>query len=774
MSSEPYTHIEQDYIVPDGGDGLPTYDDLAAQNGPNSRFGRWRGWIEKRAAERYNDLTLEERERRRERGWGNEDGNSQVIVPPGGLPAFVNQPPTPGPTNLYIQTSGLSINDAPPVPHIPDLSDSPLPPLPFISQQLSPTHLKINHFGSRFLPHTTSQIRCILPLLSDKLLLIGHDEGLSVLDMFPQEWSEAGGINVKGPDEAQSRLIWQGESVYQMTILEMEDIGDDIPQGVVLALVGPEAESSSGKDCSEAPRSLRMYNLASLTSLAKWAVAQKGARPLKLHRPSNWQAQQTPTKKHRPQSSIARGLKSLIDVPHPNHSPEPNTSSYHTLLSPSSSSSGPNLLGRRSPSPVRGSPIRQNSDESSWDVVEDLPLRWATDFVPLATAGSRLAGASVLSYAIWTDENRKGRGGQLLAIATKYNILLYETPKGERAFRFVKEFYTPLQPRNISFFQQSVQEVTRSTSDAGPGRFQSHRRSDSAGTLRAVESRNSASNTLNYGTQLSLFVVFDKKAGWIRLADSAVGEIDLYDDKGAENLYSHTNGRDTLTASTLRSKARLSFDIHGSASKWVPITRCEVPIPGQTDGTRKIHFLTRGKKTHITACPLPTQSALYAPLHVVQWHAFPKHISVRVCEPPASDDRADTPFLQLVAFGQNGIEVQELPLAFLSTGKGKSRALFDDPVWVEEDLGGEAGFLSVGGHWDQIHRLLRPGLQRSYSATSDMSGYSFNSMESEDIVAKMRREEGLYGWCRKGATDWRVFWLGGVASSNDDTTKDER
>jgi len=66
-------------------------------------------------------------------------------------------------------------------------------------------------FGSRFLPHTTSPIRCLLPLLSDKLLLIGHDEGLSVLDMFPQEWTETGGIAIKGPDEAQARLIWRGE-----------------------------------------------------------------------------------------------------------------------------------------------------------------------------------------------------------------------------------------------------------------------------------------------------------------------------------------------------------------------------------------------------------------------------------------------------------------------------------------------------------------------------------------------------------------------------------
>lgn len=46
---------------------------------------------------------------------------------------------------------------------------------------------------------------------SERLLLLGHDEGLSVLDLFPQEWSEAGGIDVKSPDEAHTMLIWEGE-----------------------------------------------------------------------------------------------------------------------------------------------------------------------------------------------------------------------------------------------------------------------------------------------------------------------------------------------------------------------------------------------------------------------------------------------------------------------------------------------------------------------------------------------------------------------------------
>jgi len=86
-----------------------------------------------------------------------------------------------------------------------------------------------------------------------------------------------------------------------------------------------------------------------------------------------------------------------------------------------------------------------DSIDETWDIVDDLPYRWAADYVSLAISGSRLANTSVLFYDIWSDPVVSGRKGALLAVATKSSILLYETPKGERAFRFVKvgrEFYT--------------------------------------------------------------------------------------------------------------------------------------------------------------------------------------------------------------------------------------------------------------------------------------------------------------------------------------------
>jgi hypothetical protein len=165
----------------------------------------------------------------------------------------------------------------------------------------------------------------------------------------------------------------------------------------------------------------------------------QGARPLNMQRTSNWQPQ-TPPRRHKPRETLARGLESLIgtSLAHPS---DQLTASYSTLLSPGVTAGPAINIPIQSPNepivPARLSPNRR-STTSSWEVVEDQPLRWATDFVPLASSGSRLSNAFITSYALWSDDQRKGRGGRLLAVATKNNILLYETPKGERAFRFVK------------------------------------------------------------------------------------------------------------------------------------------------------------------------------------------------------------------------------------------------------------------------------------------------------------------------------------------------
>src|SRR5882762_7259833 len=151
-------------------------------------------------------------------------------------------------------------------------------------------------------------------------------------------------------------------------------------------------------------------------------MLQQNPRPVSIHRPAKWDSQQSPTKKHRSHNSITKGLFSLIDSPVSQSTP--HTSSYQSLMPPSTGI--PTLVRTKS-----------TSSDSTWDLLEDdLPLRWATDYVGLAAVGSRLTSTSVNCYALWRDNNARGQGGALLAVATKSNILLYEKPKGERAFRF--------------------------------------------------------------------------------------------------------------------------------------------------------------------------------------------------------------------------------------------------------------------------------------------------------------------------------------------------
>ena len=157
----------------------------------------------------------------------------------------------------------------------------------------------------------------------------------------------------------------------------------------------------------------------------------QGADPLQLGRPAGWQPQQGSHKrKSRVSGNFTRGIRSLIEGSPV--SPSDTGPSYNHLVQ---------TTNEHKTSPRRRPEAPRNDSNGGWDVVDELPLRWATDYVPLASAGSRLANTSVLTFAVWRDLNHP-RGNALLAVATKSSVLLYESPKGERAFRFLKASLT--------------------------------------------------------------------------------------------------------------------------------------------------------------------------------------------------------------------------------------------------------------------------------------------------------------------------------------------
>jgi len=479
-----------------------------------------------------------------------------------------------------------------------------------------------------------------------------------------------------------------------------------------------------------------MYNLSSIVSLARWSVTQKDSTCLDLYHPTS---PVSSGKRHKHRSSLARGIKALLD-------PGSATSPYATRSTPNLDFAAPSPVkgSSRSPSPSPPAPISRVDTSSSWDLVDEMALRWATDYVSLAQVGSRLANSIPLFFQLHKSESFGGRGPVMLVIATKASLLLYETPRGERAFRFVKEYYTPLPARSVTFVHQTHGDpsVTRAFSmSTSP----SKRRGDSWSPTSRSSSDTFRSSSRR--SHLNLFVTFDKKAGLIRLADSAVGEIELWDDGLADPT---SPGSSSRRASTL--------DILGrdKTAQWVPIADIHIPIllsssasTNASQTSQRIYLLTKGSKTHILASPLPNPLIAVPPLHILMWQTPPTRLVPRLVFPIADEP----PVLQIIAFGAYGVEAQEIPLSSLSgskKGKGKAPSDSQSPKWATSEFGGDAYFGCVGGDW------------YNYPASSNRPKMTRQStMDSLDTTGGSdAAEEGVYGWVRRGADDWRIIWIG--------------
>ncbi|KAJ1309059.1 hypothetical protein OPQ81_004738 [Rhizoctonia solani] len=833
----------------DDGRALPTYEALEArERGPNSRFGRWQAWVEKRAAERYAD---DPQRRHQSTGWGPTVETSDQLGQP--------QPPAYSLPNERLTT--------------------PPPTTAPVTRPIARC-LSVAHFGSRFIPHSNSPIAALLPIgADDRFLLIGTERGLSVLDVLPSFHGAPTSNPARILEEAKPRDIWTGEGVWQMALLESQDLGGSNPQGTVLVLVGAEAnETAVDRKGTEPVRTIRMYNLASLTSLVKWSVTGKDAHPLDLRRPVNTNPVKSP-RKHKPSSSsVFNSFKALFADSHQSSHIQPYDPS--AAASPGApalqtSNLAPPRQDTRSASPSRPVPTRSflSDTPGEWDIIEDLPLRWATDYVSLSRPGSKLAGLSVMFFELWKDSSGgPGAERSYLAVATRQCIFLYESSPGERAFRAVKEFYTPLPARSIRFVQQ-----LSSSSDSG---FATVARSFSSISSRAptqhvqTHSRNAShsqaqrTRRTSFGdtprAQLALFVTFPKKAGLIRLSDSAVGEVELWDeDPGLMGPM----GRGVARRS-VESLSNSGFGIERERGVWAPLETCDIPslsmetepyagpspfsgvpaspyttTPSSTypSGTawsstssqypilnannrpqphidtntsgyspsppgpltmppvsmsspvpptpsnlfagseypKQVALLTRGRRTDLIELPLRAPIGARPPLCSVTWLAPPTKLLPRICVPgPGLEDQ--NPYLQIVAFLSEGIDVAEIPLSRIKLdrvrSKGKGRAMSsgtDEIKLVKVDVGGPAGYLIAGGRWhrfgcgDGPSGSSKPGERGRYELQRADSAWSVSSWDStvqehrRDKEAQPGSEEGCYGWVCRGHGDYHVVWIGG-------------
>ncbi|KIO30205.1 hypothetical protein M407DRAFT_20674 [Tulasnella calospora MUT 4182] len=210
-----------------------------------------------------------------------------------------------------------------------------------------------------------------------------------------------------------------------------------------------------------------------------------------------------------------------------------------------------------------------------------------------------------------------------------------------------------------------------------------------------------------------------------------------------------------------------------------------------------ICFITRGRTTQIYPIPLPmsfNNTALTtSPLKTLTWQQQATKVHARLClqgeaqnAVPDSARVPPAPVLQVIGLGQEGVEIQELPLEFLlkkqdAKGKGKARATFEsDPVVrAFANVGGAAGFLCCGGQWNKpmsrisspvgdIRGVLNSPLTRqdtwasvdtfpTVSSPIDQASVSSHVTLSSGTIYE---SGGMYGWVSKGGEDYRVFWLG--------------
>ena len=222
---------------------------------------------------------------------------------------------------------------------------------------------------------------------------------------------------------------------------------------------------------------------------------------------------------------------------------------------------------------------------------------------------------------------------------------------------------------------------------------------------------------------MCLFVTFEKKAGMIRLSDSAVGEVEILGDIYKERRVSGL-------AQTIPLSYDLSRDSKESKAFW--LLPLEVQLPASEGrASQSLYFITRGLQTHAYPSPLPFSLIDYPPLITLFWTYPLRSMCCRLHYHPDAD-----PILQVVGFGEYGVEVQELRLDVFYKGKQKEEHL---RAYVDV---GETGYLCRGGLWHNP-------LQSIFAIGDDVS-------DTNSSV-----ENGIYAWCREDLEDWRIIWIGG-------------
>ncbi|WVQ84090.1 hypothetical protein IAT38_006235 [Cryptococcus sp. DSM 104549] len=612
-------------------EGLPSYeqslgpevgngDGEGEGSGGLARFGRWRGWVEKRALERFNDTDREARRAARRQIPPPEP--SPVPLPP----SYDSSNPTP------------SSSSQPPLPdpyaHLP-LAARPTP--------LPNTSLLSLAYGSPFIPHASAPITCALPLLAGRLVLLGTEAGLRILNT--------------DEEDAPAKGVWWGLPVWEIHILHLAPPnGGSTPRGTVLLLCGGAPDSSHpGRPKRGSGAHVRLYKLESLVSLARWSALQaKGYAGLDMSSGSGGGGGGSGGGGGGAGGLGRMGsLSGLGSFRGKGKGKGRMGSDEWTMVDRWSLNSSTNATSQASTSSPSSSPTPSG---------EDLPRLWAADHTYLRTPSSTTQGPSsskpssdCLTTAVFRNQHRI-----FLAVGTGTQVVVHAgippdpdqpgSSEGDGCrFTGARTLYLPAPPVHLAFLQLPGNDLTPDDSSSAPGGYAGAEEEDDTTSLfeyddlptprsrsdtsheplRARSSSYSSRSSYARGAppplaeagqsgspSLGLFVSFGSRACLIRVVDSAVLDFKLRSGTGSGG-----GGGGGLGG--------LGGDGGAGKGDWGALETLVLPGGGVDGGGEggEVYVMTRGKETFLFAAPFEIPSHFNTPLAQVLWPESPFSLS---------------------------------------------------------------------------------------------------------------------------------------------------
>ncbi|KAK4054789.1 hypothetical protein OIV83_000713 [Microbotryomycetes sp. JL201] len=491
-------------------DMLPSYAQLRQNEPANPRFGRWRGWVEKRAREQNNERAQEREAGNSKRSWDLDDSMPPRKFSDDSQEAARRKKQdlieqrmsryTLVPVDLNSGSEGADEDSG--------TDSSSAQPSVTTGRMDELTHSLAMHFlGSRFASGLPDEplCACILPLgggrqhsgmKMDRFLLVGSRKGLFLVDLLPGMGSAT--LASSQATDVQIYQLWNGPGVLQLDVHQEAEDRSGQPLGVVTALVQMPTHNAS----------IRMWSLGSLLNLARWRIYTQGSTCLDVDFiPGS--VNHSPVYLHRKAPSNSGGF-------------------IRSFFGGRQTGKG---KARESDEVRDGEPAEEHSQGAELGERFSLPLAWIQSSVllPLPRGHGPILFFERIQMPCRNETGRRAvreeqdvHGYLFLIVATARTIYVFESRATERrTWKLSKELFAPSTPTNVSL----VRLRSALTSDTGP-----------------------------YPADLAIFLGMSSRAALINLNDSSVTELDLPGSSSGR----HRSKSSVSASSSLSAKSSLS------------------------------------------------------------------------------------------------------------------------------------------------------------------------------------------------------------------------